>query len=301
MNLQITCLDRIKHACFSSCHNAIVVTHELSEDQDYDGSLFFLSVQLPDKGLARITHGLEDPCMQVIRRYKLYLCENNLSPRAALLLSELMDNSHNLVELSMGSNFIGDEGAEYLSSALRNNHALKILNLERNGIGYRGASCLARALSTESKASSLEWLVLSENPVGNKGARSLLNCIRNAESMENLLTKCNHTLYSIVLKKVNVTDRTILREMQSFLRINRLCGLTSNGAVAAAKRKIRVCVRERPNLLLEYIIQRHKEECGIMFKLQPEMYSFFGENLATIFHVLRQHPLQLCSYTQTSV
>jgi hypothetical protein len=281
-----TSIKQIKRSSISSCLNC---TESMIIDQDNidHGSIFFLSTHLSDKGLARLTHGLEDPCMQLPKCYKLHLCDNNISSRGADLLSEVVRNSHNLVELSLGNNNIGDDGAEYLSVSLRQNRSLKMLNLEKNGIGCHGVTCLAGALSIKS-VSTLRWLVLSENPVGDAGARALLNCVRNNQSLKSVLNDSNHSLYSVVLKKVNIKDTALLRDMHCFLKLNRLYSSSSGGIAETVKRKIKLCVKDEPKLLLDYLIQNQKQE----FKLLPEFYSFFAQDITTLFHMLR-HSISL--------
>jgi hypothetical protein len=257
-----------------------------SSEHDDGSSIFFLSSHLSDRGLARITHGLE-----LSKCYNLYLCGNNISSRGAMIISSVIQSSHNIVELSLANNCIGDVGAEHLSVALVSNRVLRMLNLEKNGIGCKGAICLAKALSF---SSSLRWLVLSENSITDVGVRSFLNnCVRNAQSIMTLI-ESNHTLFSVVLKKVHVKDRTILRDLQHYLTINRICHSYPNGVAIAIKKKLKICVHENPSLLMDYIVNVQNKECfghdEILLQLQPELFSFFGDSLTTLFHVLRQYP-----------
>lgn len=274
---------RVKGSSCSSCFNSI--EHDVQTYDEAERSSLFLSTPMSAKGLRFLTNGFDDPCLKLSR---CYLYDNNISSSGALLLAHSIIKSHNLrlVELSIENNGVGDLGAEYLSCALRKNKVLKMLNLENNGIGWRGATCLARSLSCENEASALRWLVLSGNNLGDDGARAMLNCVGNTHSLESLFDGSNHILHSIVLKKVNVKDRSILKDMSFFLKINRMYNLSTG----AAKRKINLCVHEDPNLLLDYVVkhQQQEESSRLMFLLQPEIYSFFAERLAILFHVIKQ-------------
>jgi hypothetical protein len=288
-NIMPSISKQIKRSKLASCLDCTDCISPLSEDED-DSSIFFLSSHLSDRGLARITHGLE-----LSKCYKLYLCGNNISARGAMLISTVIQSSHNIVELSLANNCIGDVGAEHISVALMNNKVLRMLNLENNGIGCKGANSLAKALSFPS---SLRWLVLSENMITDEGVKAFLNnCVRNTQSIVTLI-ESNHTLFSVVLKKVHLKDRTILRDLQHYLTINRICHSYSNGLAIAIKRKIKICVHENPSLLLDYIVNAQSQECfrhnAMMLKLQPELFSFFGDRLTTLYTVLRQYPFR-CS------
>jgi hypothetical protein len=214
-------------------------------DGGREGAIFLVGNHLGDRGVARVVHGLQDPCREY---YKLYLCDNRIGRLGAALISCALEHNSKLIELSLGSNHIGDEGAGHLARSLMHNGTLRMLNLEKNNIGPRGISELSRCL--EQNNTVLRWLVLSENPIGNEGARALLRCVGNTVSFDTLL-KCNHSLTSIITKKVSqVTGNTTLRKIQCHLKINRRSAPSST---LAAQRKVLWFANENHSSLLEYI------------------------------------------------
>ena len=136
---------------------------------DREGIIFLIGCNMKNKGVERVVDGLQDPC----REYsKLFLCDNRIEKLSASFLSYALKNDSCLTELSLAHNDIGNDGAESLAHALRFNGTLKMLNLEKNNIGPRGVAALSKCL--ERSNTTLQWMVLSENPIGDEGAKSLL-------------------------------------------------------------------------------------------------------------------------------
>lgn len=246
------------------------------------GAIFLGGNHLGDKGVERIVDGLEDPCREY---YKLYLCDNRIGRLGASFISCSLKYNTSLMELDLGNNHIGDDGAKYLALALEENCTLKMLNLENNNIGSDGVVALANAL--EHSNDSLQWLVLTENPIGDEGAKALLRCVRNTLSFDHL-QKCNHTLLSIILKKVTqIKDTSTLRKIQCYLKINRTSELALPGSVA--QRKILAYAKENPNALLEYFTNL-RSDCGRReLSLHPSVLALLGfqDDVSTVFTVLR--------------
>jgi hypothetical protein len=236
-----------------------------------------------NKGAERVANGLDNPCRQY---YKLYLCDNRIGWEGASLIANSLRCNSTLLELSLGNNCIEDEGVKSLADALKFNNTLGMLNVENNEIGARGAWYLAEALEENT---ALQWLVLSENPLGDEGLKALLSCIRNVASL-NRLEKCNHSLLSIVLKKVTgVKVGRVLRDIKTYLKINRISVPSAN---MAARRKIRMSIENSPQLLLEFIMERRRADDGgdgdEELKLQPFVLSFCGEqSLSTVYSYVR--------------
>lgn len=238
----------------SSCLDSVEAVGNRSSGDDEEvfvrdggrvGAIFLGGHHLGDRGVGRIVHELEDPCREY---YKLYLCDNRIGSLGASFVSYLLKYNTTLVELSLGNNNIGDEGARHLASSLVND-TLRMLNIENNNIGAAGVAALANAL--ERNNTSLHSLVLSENPIGDGGARAMLDCIRNNASIDSLM-RCNHTLRTVTLKKVTqVNDASILRKIPAFLKINRES--ESSSPSVAARRKILLLVKEHPSSLLDYL------------------------------------------------
>mmetsp|Transcript_16870 Transcript_16870/g.29034 ORF Transcript_16870/g.29034 Transcript_16870/m.29034 type:complete len:310 (-) Transcript_16870:200-1129(-) len=240
-----SCLDSVE-AVFEGDAGAIAADdgEDFVRDGGRVGGIFLGGNHLGDKGVARIVDGLEDPCRQY---YKLYLCDNRIGRQGASFISYSLKYNATLMELSLGNNHIGDEGARHMASSLVVNNCLQMLNLENNSIGPAGTTVIANALEHSNK--SLHWLVLSENPIGDEGAKAILQCIGNSNSLEHL-KRCNHSLLSVVLKKVTqVKDVATLRKIQCYLKTNRL---SFPSPISAAQRKILLYVKENPKELMNY-------------------------------------------------
>ena len=240
--------------------------------------------RLGDKGVTRVVEGLEDPSREY---YKLYLCDNRIGWRGASIVSHALTHNTSLVEMSLGNNRIGDEGARHLASALVHNATLEMLDLENNGIGPAGTVAIANALERDNN--SLQWLVLSENPIGDEGAQALLRCIANTTSLDHL-QKSNHSLLSIILKKVAwVKDAAFLRKIRCYLKINRLSVPCTRFAV---QRKVLLGVKESPQRLMEFCATLREENPSIELGLQPYLLSLLGyhSDLSTAFVVLQNAP-----------
>lgn len=257
---------------------------EFVRDGGREGAIFLGGNHLGDKGVERIVDGLQDPCREY---YKLYLCDNRIGRLGASFISLSLKYNTTLIELSLGSNHIGDDGAKYLASALAANDTLEMLDLEKNSIGPVGVTALANVLEHEN--SSLQWLVLSENPIGDEGAKRILKCVGNSTSFKCLET-CNHSLLTITLKKVTqVKDNTALRKIQSHLKINRL---SVPLPIQAARRKILMHVRENPDALLDFLAKVQVDDAETEMFLKAYILALLGcqEDLSTIFVVLKNSP-----------
>ena len=249
------------------------------------GAIFLGGNHLGDKGVARIIDGLEDHCREY---YKLYLCDNRIGHQGASIISCSLKYNTTLMELSLGNNHIGDEGARHLASLLVVNDSLEMLNLENNNIGPAGITALATALEHDNN--SLRCLVLSENPIGDEGALSMLQCIGNSFSLDHL-QRCNHSLLSVILKKVTqVKDTTTLRKIQSYLKTNRLA---VPSPISASQRKIFLYVKENPNALLDYVsILRRDDTEKEMYGCMALILALLGKqyDLSSTFVVLKHSP-----------
>lgn len=277
-----SCLDAVDQALYEGDYSDD--GEEFVRDGGRVGAIFLGGNHLGDKGVARIVDGLEDPCRDY---YKLYLCDNRIGRLGALKISFSLKLNTKLKELSLGNNHIGNEGARHLASSLKDNNTLEVLNLENNSIGPAGTTALANAL--EHYNNTLHWLVLSENPIGDEGVKSMLRCIGNTSSF-NDLQKCNHSLKSIILKKVTqVHDHTSLRKIQCLLKINRL---SAPSLRLAAQRKILLHVKENPNALLEFFIAIRGDGSRMELCFHPLVLALLGDqyDLSTSFLLLQNSP-----------
>jgi hypothetical protein len=232
--------------------------------------------------VARIVDGLED----YIHYRKLFLCDNRITQDGAALISQSLRCNTTLVELSLGDNSIGDEGVFFISASLKENCTLEILNLENNGISCKGIGYIVDAMLYNTV---IQHLVLSQNPIEDVGAKALLRCIRDNSSLANLYLS-NHTLLSIILKKVTlVKDGRILRDIKSYLKVNRMAD-----NVHVPTRKILHYIRETPHFLIDYIFKMREDNNNpdLALCLMPRILSLIGSHhdLATINIILQTSP-----------
>ncbi len=257
-----------------------------NEDGGSEGAIFMVGNHIRDKGVVRIVDVLKEPCCR--EYYKLYLCDNRVGRLGASCISLALNYNTTLRELSLGNNHIGDEGARHLANALTQNGTLEMLNLEKNKIGPIGITYLANSLERDN--TSLLWLVLSENPIGDEGARSMLRCVGNTSTVERL-QGCNHSLLSIVMRKVtqiNDSPATV-RKIHSYLKINRLSG---NSSRLAAQRKLLLFVKENHNALLGYLSVGQRCDTVKEMHCASHIMALLGyeKDLSTMFAILRITP-----------
>ena len=281
-------LRRTASCCLDSIESALFIcdaqkNNNSGDDDDNTDTIFLGGSHINDRGVARIVDGLED----YIQYRKLFLCDNRISMTGALLISNSLRNNQTLIELSLGNNLIGDEGACIIASSLKENNTLEILNLENNDIGNRGVKAIVELGLMQNKM--MQYLVLSENPITDDGAKSLLHCIRDTSSLTNLYL-CNHTLLSIILKKVPVVDRRILRDIKSYLKVNRVSN-NSPSELSAAKRKILLHIRENPHSLIEYMVRIREDNPDLELSLMPWILSLLCKHhdLATVNTIIQQN------------
>jgi hypothetical protein len=259
-------------------------SHAADDGGEFEGVIFLVGTHLRDRGVARVVDGLQDPYREY---FKLFLCENRIGHLGASFISCALKYDSNLIELSLGNNHIGDEGAKHLAHSLVHNCTLKILNLENNNIGPKGITVLSTCL--EHHNTTLQWVVLSENPIGDEGARALLRCVGNTFSFDTLL-KCNHSLRSIILKKVTqVTDNVTLKKILCHLKINRLSAPSST---LAAQRKVLWFAKENHNSLLEYIRTIQSNDAVKDMNCISRILALLGceHDLSTLLAVLKNTP-----------
>ncbi|KAL3759326.1 hypothetical protein ACHAWU_006110 [Discostella pseudostelligera] len=256
------------------------------DDGEREGAIFLVGNHIRDKGVARVVDALNEPCCR--KYYKLYLCDNRVGRLGASCISTALNHNTTLRELSLGNNHIGDEGARYLANSLTHNGTLEMLNLEKNSIGPIGIIALANALEHDN--SSLKWLVLSENPIGDEGVKSMLRCVGNTSSFERL-QNCNHCLLSVTMRKATQVDDSTatIRKMQSYLKINRL---SANSSRLVVQRKVIQCVRENHHALLEYLSVVQNRDGLKEVHCALHILALLGEqrDLSTMFAVLKNTP-----------
>jgi Ran GTPase-activating protein (RanGAP) involved in mRNA processing and transport len=105
----------------------------------------------------------------------LSLRYNLIGPDGADALSRHVIGGMRLTELRLRGNRIGDVGAAAIAAALlRGSVTVHVLDLMDNGITAEGATALSRATAA---APALEVLELDANPIGEAGARAVLDAL----------------------------------------------------------------------------------------------------------------------------
>lgn len=124
----------------------------------------------------------------------LWLENNEIYPKGASALGQVISSSPNMKYLYMAHNSIGNSGVSELApKAIRQ---LQVCNLAENEIGQMGARTIADCL--KSPKSSVKTLVLESNHLRNEGAKSL------AESL-----KVNETLQVLDVRYSSITEEGI--------------------------------------------------------------------------------------------
>lgn len=80
-----------------------------------------------------------------------------------------------LKEVSIGMDYIGDNGAKALADVLKVNHLITRLYLSDNQIGKEGAKALAEALKVNKKITDFE---LNFNAIGNEGGKAFAEALK---------------------------------------------------------------------------------------------------------------------------
>jgi len=106
---------------------------------------------------------------------ELTFFNNNIGPRGAATLAELVRTRTGMTKLNIGPNAIGAVGVELLSPVLVDINVawLKTLRLRGNNLGVDGAIHLRKALATEGATRSLTHLSLASNRLTDRGLELL--------------------------------------------------------------------------------------------------------------------------------
>ena len=117
----------------------------------------------------------------------LWLENNEIHPKGASALGQIISSSPNMKYLYMAHNSIGNSGvAELAAKALRQ---LQVCNLAENEIGEMGARAIADCL--KSPKSAVETLVLESNHLRDEGAKSLAESLKVNNTLQLLDVRYN--------------------------------------------------------------------------------------------------------------
>ena len=203
--------------------------------------------------LLRCLHEAQDPalCLYVVKRlkYRLDLRGTSLSPLDCLSISFFLSSlSGKKTTVHLDRCTIGDLGAKFLSKYLHVNVSKIIIDLVENDIHEEGALHIARMLFY------LEHLYLYHNPIGDTGASSISETIRETATLKTLiLCHCGITsrgaedlsralAQNSSLNKLDIGDNDLgddgISHMAEALKQNKQlkelwigdCGMTDKGA-----------------------------------------------------------------------
>ena len=145
----------------------------------------------------------------------MYLENNGITAGGCQSLAALLENTNsNLEWLDLGSNNMGDEGTLIFANAMARNCKLKHLNLKNNIITTRGCQSLVTLL--ENTHSNLKWLSVSDNNIGDEGARIFAKGLARNNKLEILdlentgFTGGLHSAFSKVLCDTSSINSTFL-------------------------------------------------------------------------------------------
>ena len=120
---------------------------------------------------------------------ELWLMETGITKHEARSLVKLLDIG--LVELYIGRNKLGDEGADILSHAVCKSTTLKVLDISSNEIKANGTKAMALALQN---SKSLNTLWIGGNAIGHEGAKAIADGMLHSKILKELLLNGDETI-----------------------------------------------------------------------------------------------------------
>lgn len=120
---------------------------------------------------------------------ELWLMETGITKHEARSLAELLDIG--LVELYIGRNELGDEGANILSHTVCKSTKLKVLDISSNDIKEEGTKAMAYALHN---SKSLNTLWIGSNAIGHEGAKAIADAMLHSVALKELLLNGDRTI-----------------------------------------------------------------------------------------------------------
>lgn len=115
--------------------------------------------------------------------------DNDIGDEGALELGKCIANhfGQSLKRINLSNNQIGDKGATEIAKQLAKCPKLSNLDLTRNSISCQGAAAIARELLEQSSSSSsLQYLALTHNQIGDEGAARIGLGLASNKSLQKL-------------------------------------------------------------------------------------------------------------------
>ena len=201
-------------------------------------------------------------------------------------IEKVLKNNFFLEFIDLASNSIRNEGFKYLINGLNGNYIIKKLNVSNNEIDAKGIYYLKNNL----KISKVEYLDLSENPLGNEGCVEISKClvadILSEVTYINLSdcsikfsgvreffnnVKRNKKLDTILLNKNNLFSQKWIYLEQFLINLNlRHFGLNSCSLNIAASDIAKILLRHPTLKILDLSHNQINDEGFAIFKLFPK-------------------------------
>lgn len=113
---------------------------------------------------------------------------NMIRMQGAIALCQSIKINQSITDLDLSYNGIGEQGGEVLGDALHSNSSLKILNLSQNNITPKACFVLATGIAC---CPTLECVNLSSNPIGEPGAKALVQlCGKEGDRVNVIIKDC---------------------------------------------------------------------------------------------------------------
>ncbi|XP_072133339.1 NACHT, LRR and PYD domains-containing protein 3-like [Mobula birostris] len=178
--------DTIKHLDLGNCNIQCEGIQRLGPGLHKCQELRLEQNELGDSGVKLVSAALRNPECKI---QKLWLINVGLTDSGAEDLVSALSTNPSLKGLYLSYNELGDSGVKLVSMALRNPECkIQKLWLHNVGLTDSGAESLVSALSTNP---SLTELDLSDNELGDSGAKLLSEALKNPEYKIQKLGLCN--------------------------------------------------------------------------------------------------------------
>ena len=212
--------------------------------------------------------------------------KNRICAEGVKNIEKVLKNNFFLEFIDLSSNSIRNEGFKYLINGLNGNYIIKKLNVNNNEIDAKGIYYLKNNL----KISKVEYLDLSENPLGNEGCVEISKClvadILSEVTYINLSdcsikfsgvreffnnVKKNKKLDTILFNKNNLFSQKWIYLEQFLINLNlRHFGLNSCSLNIAASDIAKILLRHPTLKILELSHNQINDEGFAIFELFPK-------------------------------
>ena len=116
----------------------------------------------------------------------LQLDGNPLGDNGLQIIFDALKQNTTVSSLSIYGCGMTDVGMASLADVVRTNNALEKLNISSNEIDEEGASHIAEVLNS----TSIVYLWLHENPIGNNGLQTIFNALKQNKTLRNINIAC---------------------------------------------------------------------------------------------------------------